>query len=443
MTMRRRWLWAVAMAFALALALPRAYVRFTTPAPSTQAAAVPPKGEEFIEAPDGSKAALQAPTTEPTREVDASAQGATEIQLCGGDWVGISADGAIDDDAFGALGSVQDGRKAVAERLRVSDSELAQAALLALSVQADGGRTASAGIGAEALEQLTHRAVATQDPQLYGLALHSCESLPTTPSVQGGSCAMLSAEQWSRLDPGNAWPWLDILRAAVERKDTAARDEALHRIGTSERLRDSLYMVPALIIDLAPKDDRSLLAVTELVDWATALQAAGPLVRLHAFSSSCSKSSVRADSNLWQVCSAAAELLAKSTDSLLAHSMGISIGHRLGWPVERVDRLKAELVGWQLAGSAEFSAQMDHKAASCKVLRSQLERVRQSAALGEIGALKELRLPPGATTETLLAQAQTRRQRLDEEDNDRATPASATASAPVTIAHAASAAITE
>ena len=52
----------------------------------------------------------------------------------------------------------------------------------------------------EARESLARFAATTPDPAAYALAYRMCGS----GRLRDGACGMLSAEQWARLDPGNA-----------------------------------------------------------------------------------------------------------------------------------------------------------------------------------------------------------------------------------------------
>ena len=74
------------------------------------------------------------------------------------------------------------------------------------------------------MDQLVRLAVVSQDPLVYVIALEACKG-----SAEGGAanCALLSLEQWARLDPDNAQPWLELAAQAQREHDVDAELDAM------------------------------------------------------------------------------------------------------------------------------------------------------------------------------------------------------------------------
>ena len=91
--------------------------------------------------------------------------------------------------------------------------------------QVDVSRAAETA-GNDARDAIVRLASTTDRPEVYALAFYACR---WSRQSQPGACAQLSAEQWARLEPGNAMPWLFAADAAQRRGDAAALDEAMFR----------------------------------------------------------------------------------------------------------------------------------------------------------------------------------------------------------------------
>jgi hypothetical protein len=83
------------------------------------------------------------------------------------------------------------------------------------------------GGGAEALARL---AVESADPQVYAWAYRACAAAPRG---SAGSCQLINALQWARLDPGNAEPWFAVAREARGRRDGAGVDDAMFHVAAA------------------------------------------------------------------------------------------------------------------------------------------------------------------------------------------------------------------
>ena len=63
-------------------------------------------------------------------------------------------------------------------------------------------------------ETIAKFASTSDDPEVYAVGFYACGSFAPGTASQ---CTQLSAEQWARLDPNNAVPWLYVAREAAKR----------------------------------------------------------------------------------------------------------------------------------------------------------------------------------------------------------------------------------
>jgi hypothetical protein len=75
------------------------------------------------------------------------------------------------------------------------------------------------------IEALAALASGTQDPAIYVMAMRACRSI--LPGAPPSGCGVLSVDQWTRIDPDNAMPWLLSAREAKKRWDDASFQDAL------------------------------------------------------------------------------------------------------------------------------------------------------------------------------------------------------------------------
>ena len=285
-----------------------------------------------------------------------------EVQLCGGEWVKVAENGTVDEVDLWQVDALRSAALGILDRLARSSHEFERATSVWLQSLIEDEKARSAEPSASepstadpvggaavaaplspaqqqallnrrvALERLASSAVSTTDSRVYALALRACAKAQTE-----GSCEMLSAQQWARLDPGNARPWLFILADSVAKKDAALRNEALFQIASASQMEDRLLALPGLIVGQASGDE-SLVAAMSLAIFAIGAGTA-EVVPYQAISTSCKD--IAGNANLGQICSSAASTLAKS-NTLVDRTIGVAFGRRLGWPAEVGDRLAAD-----------------------------------------------------------------------------------------------------
>jgi hypothetical protein len=231
----------------------------------------------------------------------------------------------------------------------------------------------------EARETLARMAATTSDPRVYALAFNTCGRAPPGE----GACQLLSPEQWARLDPDNAAPWLFVLAQAG--RDATAQSEALFRLSTSARSDQYFFAMPALVIERMPSDEAAMPAVLTLATEAIGVAAAWSMPGYQKLIEQCTASTLR-DANRRQTCNAAAELLVVRSDTLLDRGIGVALGKRLGWPEDRIDRLRGEQSAYlESLGTSTAAKPAD----GCSGIRRDLATVDRHARLGEVGGLRE------------------------------------------------------
>jgi hypothetical protein len=353
------------------------------PVPAAASAAAPVVDAAMSEA-------TSPPTTTP--------HGGDEAELCGGVWVKLKDDGSADPDDLRRVARLTEAGQQVIDALRADAGEFARATAVWLDLsgsaadraampgalddcngaECEASRQAMARF-AEGRDTLARMAATTRDPQVYALAFNTCG--PVQPGA--GACQLLSAEQWARLDPDNATPWLFALDQAVRRRDAAAQNEALFRISTSKRSDLDYFALPASVVAHMPSDDASRPAALMLVGAVIGVEAAWTLP-LQDLSTLCRGQAVR-DANRRQICSAVADLLVDRADSFLERGVGIGMGRQLGGTAERVERLRAE----QAAYTGTLGAFSITPLSGCADIGRVLAMLARHARLGEAGAMRE------------------------------------------------------
>ena len=405
-TIPRRWVWALGVAIAVLVGLLGWLLlvgRVVAPGADETAQGIVGAGDRRVMGPVPLRL-----TTAPQHLAVAgdAARGVDEYEICGGAWVKANPDGSVDEQTLRDTMRRDEAALAVDRALAIDSRPLAQAArlLLGMIVGGDDRRRASMagalGCGGEACaptlaasgpdqdaeaavaasrEALARLAVTTTDPAAYAIAYRVCGP------VREGSCGMLSADQWARLDPGNAAPWYEVYAAAQKRKDSASANEALHRIATSQRSDQRVFEMAGMLIDAVPQDDALrngafMLAVEMIgveVGWvAPAMQ---PLV------AACRREPMR-DSNRRQTCEAIADLLFQKSDTLIERSTGAVVGRQLGWSEERLDRMRAE---HQAFAESSYAGIEPSRTMGCESIKRVADDLRRKARLGEVGAMRE------------------------------------------------------
>jgi hypothetical protein len=349
------------------------------------------------------------------------------VEVCGVGWVEVAPEAnALDPAVFAQVAGIEASGNAILAGLRESSDGFDRATAILLEMH--DTRTGSAEPAR--LEQLAQQAVTSDDPRVYALAYRACLKSP-----EQGSCARLSAAQWARLDASNAAPWLFVLDEAAARNDQPLVDEALYRIGSGARYEDRPFASAAAIVARAGASDSDLVAAHALVTQSLGIAAAltAPLQR---FMRTCAGSAL-ADANRRQACDAAAATIGERSDSALISMIGAAVGRRLGWPIDRIVAIHAEMAALSELSSSDPGADPRFGASySCAGMRRALDRIRQIARVGEPQMARAWMAASGKPYERYASAAREReakRSASDGEENSRrlaAAPVERAASVP-------------
>ena len=190
-----------------------------------------------------------------------------------------------------------------------------------------------------ARDELVQLALATQDPAIFALANTKCiRGVEDFPSP--GACPQLTLEQWTRADSDNAVPWLELAARARKENDSTAEAAAFARAALAHQYESYNWSMFAFAQASMPSDataaDRWYLT-TDLLG----VEAAMPMPYLTVFQY-CSREAM-SDATVHRQCSALANLLVNKATTLLELSLGKSLGTRVGWPPEVIDKLTQQL----------------------------------------------------------------------------------------------------
>jgi hypothetical protein len=439
----RRWRWAIAGACLIAAVMALMFVVITRSAETvvTQAAGgVAGTGGVLPLTTLAEPAAM--PVPEAAARAVSDVRGADEVQVCGGGWVKVAPNGVYGPEDFQQAAGYARSRERVLANLRADPSELARAVSLMLAMvdtQENARRAARDSSGAcpaagceisresvaeiqQARDALAQLAATAADPRVYAITVRACAGFKGV-----GACQLITADRWAQLDPGNAAPWLFML-SDLRRGDRPALEEALHRIATAQRIDTGVFAAPGAIVNASPDDDGAQLATWVMVAEAMVAEAAPNVSGYQTLSSACRDATLR-DTNRAQVCGAVADLLADRSTTLMDNYIGEGLGRRVGWPSDRIDRMRGERAAYVASLSASApGAEQDF---SCTRVRRELDIMRRNATLGEAGALRDWIAQSGMKPEDF-AQAERARQ-LASRESERAV-----ASAPAGASTAAS-----
>ncbi|KNZ33520.1 MAG: hypothetical protein AD742_06435 [Methylibium sp. NZG] len=234
-----------------------------------------------------------------------------------------------------------------------------------------------------AFEAVARMAAASSDPRLYQLAVRACSDSKREPGA--GACRLVSAEQWARLDSGNAAAWRHVARSAAERGDAAAVAEAMHRMAQAQRSHVGWGLMLRQVIEHAPAGDEVLEATLSMAVSVISMQSMGLAGDYQVLTRFCAAAAV-ADANRRQTCSAIAEVMVGRSDTMMDQGIGSAIGQRSGWPPARADAFKRE----RDEISERWALFHNQPQADCATMRRQLAYFTRLDAEGEQGAMKAL-----------------------------------------------------
>jgi hypothetical protein len=268
-------------------------------------------------------------------------------------------------------------------------------------------------------DALARLAQATDDPQVYAWAYRACAR---SAAEAIGDCLQVSAPQWTRMDPDNAEPWLEVAEEARRRNDDAAFDDAMFHVAAAQRHHDGFGLLAATIVDHAPQDERYLLGTENMVDVATGVDLPPQWTAVKAY---CSPSAV-AEPNRRETCERVAGLLAERSTSLMARHIGEDLTERLGSSAERLGAISLRRDAELRATNLKWANPRKSDPMHCEGSRRTVESVRNVAEFGEVEMQRRDMVALGRPMAELAADTR----RLRQSETRAAEQAASAASAP-------------
>ena len=263
------------------------------------------------------------------------------------------------------------------------------------------------------LDAVARLASSTSDPKLYALAFNACNKDALR---QHGACQLLSPDQWARLDPGNAAPWLHKAEEAGRVGDLQGVATALHRVGRAQRNDGGLSLMADAVMAHLKEDDEFLIASTQLAVEAIGIDAATAIARPGALLTHCSAPAM-ADINRRELCNDAVDVLLGKARSSADQLAGMALARRMGLPNERLEALRTEQAA--LASALWPAASLSDDAASCHGLRQFIAGRKSIAELGELAAARRAAEASGKSMAELAREHSRRQDRFTEKARPR------------------------
>jgi hypothetical protein len=267
-------------------------------------------------------------------------------------------------------------------RLMDSDDLRARAAGLFLDGKISDGLTVRP-MAEQTRDELVQLAMGAGDAAVYAMAMHACNTYAGDGS---GACQRLSLEQWARMDPDNAVPWLLIAGKARVTHDARAEAEAFGkaaRAHKTDRYDDSLF-------DFAAAEQPT--DISALEQWYMAIEVIGieSATGLPEYTTTVNHCSIEAmqDSQAKEECNALAELLVTKGTTLVDLGLGMKIGARAGWSTARIDALSQQRKALSYAIAQSVPTGNDNMW-TCRGVDLGLRYIQRRLRLGEVGAATE------------------------------------------------------
>jgi hypothetical protein len=258
-------------------------------------------------------------------------------------------------------------------------------------------------------EPLAKFASTSDSPEVYAIGFYACGA--TFKPRADSQCAQLSAEQWAKLEPNNAIPWLYVANAAATRGDLATRDEALFRASQAQTSDTYRSAFADRLLQSETLRSQPLERQTAVDGVALDLLSSVLVVSYAPVYEFCSVDAV-ADPNRRQVCSDLAEVMTERADASVSLGVGWNVAKRVGWPP---DRLAA--VYDLMDASRKIVAEIHPRDGDCESLRSLHSWVGDALRYGELGANQRAIAASGKTAAQLaqMQRSEDERMRIERE----------------------------
>ena len=290
------------------------------PARPLTGVAMPPLGSPNTEGPGATM-----PAPEPPRAVG-------EVDVCG-----YGSVRRHDDDALGLHSLPEQTRRAA----------LAAGYQPLLSSQDEATRAAGLLVAGR-VDSLAWLAVGSTNSVAYAIALHGCT---VKGAAEASACALLSPAQWARLDPDNAWPWLELAAHAREQGDAPTEEQAMWQAAHAGRMDDVAGKLSNLVDQglgqSIPRLQRTLVLA---MSWQLQSGWQSPVARQAEHY--CAGGALLVDGPRRLLCDRLAQTLVTHGDRVEDFALGATLGARLAWPGTRLLALRQEADA--LADAAQF-----------------------------------------------------------------------------------------
>jgi len=229
------------------------------------------------------------------------------------------------------------------------------------------------------IEALARLATTTQDPSIYVMAMRACRSI--IPDAPPSACGALTLDQWTRLDPDNAMPWLLSAREAKKRWDDASFQDALLHASRARFFdrRPTPYGEILAGIDEHAEPVRTLM-VGRLAD-ADARE--DPADYYSNFAIVFQYCMTRSDPARREMCSNIGHVLNELSSDVLAGTIGEMF--TADWPAERIAAFRRRKAGLEMARPARYMA----RPLGCDDAARTEQRLIGVARYGELGYVQQ------------------------------------------------------
>jgi hypothetical protein len=372
--MRRRWKWISALILAAVLGCGWwLRLRPSASGPDPIAAAAP--------APAPFPSLWPASSPNPAGKPASAGDHSGEIEVCGVGRVKLDFDDAAGvSKYFNSL--TKNSRMRWLATLRNSDDYRARATGLYLEGILD--RDSPQKDPEAARDELVQLAVGTRDPAAFALAYTKCIKGVEDFASQG-ACPQLSIDDWARADADNAVPWLQLAAKARRQNNAAAEAAAFAQAAQAHQYESYNWSLFSFAQPEMP-DDMTAANRWFLTAEVIGVEAAMPMPYLSLFQY-CSRDSLT-DPTVHQQCNALAELIVSKATTLSEFSMGKSLGTRVGWPAERLDKLTQELKA-SIQALNQMTPSDPEQQWSCNSVASGNAFMSQLNELGERGLARQ------------------------------------------------------
>jgi hypothetical protein len=229
---------------------------------------------------------------------------------------------------------------------------------------------------AELQARLVDLALSSGDVDVWTLARHLCGD-----AAGPGTCERVNPQAWSRIDPGNAAPWLWSMAQAQAAHQEQEADEALYR-ASQARFHDARIMGLGRVLAHPALDPRRGLPAHLVTLALIGVQAGYALPSYALLLKRCAEPQL-ADANRRLVCDDVARLLVERSRGAIDVSIGYRLAERLRWEAGRlraVDDLRLALQSPAL--TPELAAE-PADLLSCTALDGMRDRAVTQAQTGE------------------------------------------------------------